>query len=210
MTTGTLAKSERSDLCDLLEVVGPDAPTLCEGWNALDLAAHLVVRERRIDTGPGLLIQALAGWTDKVRVAAKARGLETLVEQIRSGPPAYSPMRYLDDAVNGVEYFIHHEDIRRAQSGWEPRSLPAALEEELWKRSSRGAKLIMRRVPVGVVLERPDGASVVVRSNEPSVAVVGPPGEIALFTSGRQSAARVELRGDADAVERFRSSKLGI
>jgi len=206
----SLAKSERILLCDLLDSVGPDAPTLCEGWTTLDLAAHLVVRERRIDSGPGLLIPALAGWTDRVRTGAKARGLQRLVEQIRTGPPVWSPMRWADNAVNGLEYFVHHEDIRRAQTGWEPRSLPSDLEDELWKRVSGGAKMSMRRAPVGVVLERPDGTSVTAREAQPSVAVVGPSGEIALFTSGRTSAARVELRGDADAVTSLRSAKLGV
>jgi len=51
---------------------------------------------------------------------------------------------------------------------------------------------------------------VVARSAEPSVAVVGPPAEVALFTSGRQSAARVELRGDTGAVEQLRSAKFGV
>ncbi|MGD0448569.1 MAG: maleylpyruvate isomerase family mycothiol-dependent enzyme [Candidatus Dormibacteria bacterium] len=37
---------ERRELCDLLIQVGPDAPTLCEGWTTSDLAAHLVLRER--------------------------------------------------------------------------------------------------------------------------------------------------------------------
>jgi hypothetical protein len=68
----------------------------------------------------------------------------------------------------------------------------------------------MRRSPVGVVLQRPDGISVVARSGQPSVAVVGPPEEIALLTSGRQSAARVDLQGDADAVEQLRSAKFGV
>lgn len=210
MSTPSLARSERAALCDLLESVGPDAPTLCEGWTTLDLAAHLVVRERRIDTGPGLLVPALAGWTDRVRKQAKTRGLERLVKDIRSGPPPWSPMRWADEAVNGMEYFIHHEDIRRAQPGWEPRDLPADLDAELWKRVASGAKLAVRRAPVGVVLERPDGTSVVARSGEPSVAVVGAPSEIALFTSGRQSAARVEMRGDEEAVERLRQARLGV
>jgi uncharacterized protein (TIGR03085 family) len=210
VATVSLAKSERASLCDLLVAVGPDAPTLCEGWTTLDLAAHLVVRERRIDSGPGLVVPALAGWTNRVRTQAKSRGLERLIEQIRSGPPKFSPMRLVDESVNGMEYFIHHEDVRRAQAGWEPRDLPSDLEAELWKRVASSAKLAMRRAPVGVVLERPDGISVVARSAEPSVEVVGRPAEVAMFSSGRQSAARVELRGDPAAVEQIRSARLGV
>ena len=43
----TFAKRERLLLADLLEAEGPEAPTLCEGWSTRDLAAHLIVRERR-------------------------------------------------------------------------------------------------------------------------------------------------------------------
>jgi uncharacterized protein (TIGR03083 family) len=45
----TLARAERAALCDLFDEVGPDAPTLCAGWTTRDLAAHLVIRERRAD-----------------------------------------------------------------------------------------------------------------------------------------------------------------
>ena len=58
---------ERARLADALAATDPDAPTLCEGWTARDLAAHLVVRERRPDTTPGLMLRPLAGWTDRVR-----------------------------------------------------------------------------------------------------------------------------------------------
>ncbi len=64
-----LAQQERQGLCDLFVELGPDAPTLCDGWTASDLAAHLVVRERRPDSGPGLVWPPLAGYTDKVRRA---------------------------------------------------------------------------------------------------------------------------------------------
>ena len=53
MNTTRHARAERASLCDLLAEVGPDAPTLCEGWTTALLAAHLVVRERRPDGGPG-------------------------------------------------------------------------------------------------------------------------------------------------------------
>ena len=55
MTPPTLAQQERNTLCDLFVELGSEAPTLCEGWSTADLAAHLVVRERRPDSGPGLV-----------------------------------------------------------------------------------------------------------------------------------------------------------
>ena len=41
MTKRELAQSERQQLCDLFEEVGPDQDTLCEGWTTAHLAAHL-------------------------------------------------------------------------------------------------------------------------------------------------------------------------
>ncbi len=61
------AQLERQTLSQLFDQLGPDAPTLCSGWTTLDLAAHLVVRERRPDSGPGLVWPPMAGYTDRVR-----------------------------------------------------------------------------------------------------------------------------------------------
>ena len=67
MTAPSLAQQERATICDLFAELGPEAPTLCEGWTTADLAAHLVVREHRPDSGPGIVWPRLAGYTDKVR-----------------------------------------------------------------------------------------------------------------------------------------------
>jgi uncharacterized protein (TIGR03085 family) len=109
-----------------------------------------------------------------------------------------------------MEYFIHHEDARRAQPGWEPRDLSPEVEQVLWKRVLSGVRLAVRKAPVGVVLEQTDGSTKVVKRTEPSVTVVGPSAEIALFTSGRKSAARVEFRGDEHAIESLKAAKLGL
>jgi hypothetical protein len=42
------------------------------------------------------------------------------------------------------------------------------------------------------------------------VTVTGEPGELLLFAYGRQEAARVELEGDKDAVERALAARLGL
>src|ERR1700754_3004842 len=44
-------RSERQKLADLFASLGPDAPTMCTGWATRDLAAHLVIRERRHRAG---------------------------------------------------------------------------------------------------------------------------------------------------------------
>ena len=120
----TVAQRERAALVATMREVGPDAPTLCEGWDVRDLAAHLVVRERRLDAAPGIVIPAFAGYTERVqRQVAASTDWDVLLDKIASGPPLLSPFKLLDPIANMDEMFIHHEDVRRAQPDWEPRPL---------------------------------------------------------------------------------------
>jgi hypothetical protein len=57
-----LARQDRLALCDLFDELGPDAPTLNEGWSTADLAADLVARDRRPDSVPGLLAATRLSW----------------------------------------------------------------------------------------------------------------------------------------------------
>ncbi|WP_219467606.1 TIGR03085 family metal-binding protein [Nonomuraea rhizosphaerae] len=208
----THARSERAALCDLFDLLGPDAPTLCAGWATYDLAAHLVLRERRPDAMGGIALKPLAGYTASVQNGLKAKHpYPELVGLVRKPGGVYGLLSFLDDAVNTIEYFVHHEDVRRAQPGWEPRELPADLEELLWKRVAGGGKLMLRKSPVGVVLHRLGGGVTLGGAQQgPKVEVTGRAGELVLFCFGRQEHAKVELNGDADAVARLRSAKLGI
>ncbi|MBO0732342.1 MAG: TIGR03085 family protein [Acidimicrobiaceae bacterium] len=203
------AQAERHALADLMLQVGPDAPTLCEGWKTADLAAHLVTRERRPDAGIGLVLPAASSYTERVQRGIRdGREWPDLVEMVRSGPPA--PLRPLDESINTVEYFIHHEDVRRAQSGWEPRVLGAELDQALWSRLRRMSRLLLLRAPGGLVLDAPGFGQVRKNGQANGVTVTGPPSELLLFASGRKDAARVELAGDDVSVERIRQAKLGL
>ena len=70
MTDASLAARERARLADLLDEVGPDAPTCCEGWTTAHLAAHLVVRDGRPDALPGfglsMGIERFAQWPTSI------------------------------------------------------------------------------------------------------------------------------------------------
>jgi uncharacterized protein (TIGR03085 family) len=196
------ARAERRLLCDLLERVGPGAPTLCQGWTTGDLAAHLVVRERRPDAQPGLVVPLLAGHTGRVqRKITQQRPFPRLIEELRQGPPAWSPFAVpaVDKAANTVEFFVHHEDVRRAQPGWAPRELPAALEEELWRRL-RMSRFTLRRLPVEVTLAEPNGRTQRVTKGGRQARVHGLPSELTLWAGGRKGIARVDLTGEAEAV----------
>jgi uncharacterized protein (TIGR03085 family) len=206
VTPPSLAQQERTTLCDLLLEHGPDAPTLCEGWATADLAAHLVVRERRPDSGPGLVWAPLAGYTDRVRRAARDRTpWEKLVETVRRGPPLL--LRPFDGPMNTIEYFIHVEDVRRAQGGWEPRALSAALADALWARVGPGG--MAKRVPATIAITSP-GRAEKESGTGPRLTLQGDPGELTMFGAGRQGAARVELRGDEALAARLRAASLGI
>ncbi|WP_432096645.1 TIGR03085 family metal-binding protein [Streptomyces sp. bgisy100] len=208
----THAKRERLLLAELLESAGPVAPTLCEGWNTRDLAAHVVVRERRGDAAVGILLKPLALRLERVQAEFAAKPYEELLHLIRTGPPALSPygLKQIDEAANTVEFFIHAEDVRRAQPDWSPRELDPVFSDALWSRLEKVARLLGRRSPVGLVLRRPDGRTAVAHRGTPVVTVTGEPGELLLFAFGRQGVARVELEGDKEAVARAYEAKLGV
>ncbi|HEY1319429.1 MAG TPA: TIGR03085 family metal-binding protein [Streptosporangiaceae bacterium] len=201
----TFARDERAALSARFEESGPDAPTLCDGWQTRDLAAHLVLRERRPDAALGIVGRPLAGYTKRVQEGLAARTpYPRLIELIRTGPPSASIFRlpWLDDQVNTVEFFVHHEDVRRAADGWKPRELSPGLTDSLWRRL-RGAKLLFRRAPVGVELVRDDlpaGASspqvrITARARTPVVTITGHPAELTLWAMGRTTAAQVRIDG---------------
>jgi uncharacterized protein (TIGR03085 family) len=207
------SRLERAALADLLEDLGPDAPTLCGDWDTRDLAAHLVARDRRPDSGPGLVVPALAGWTEKVRRDVRDdSGYAELVELVRTGPPIWSPvgLPFVESASNTVEYYIHHEDVRRAQPGWTPRALSKGLEDSLWNRLRATARLMLRSAPVGVRLVTPDGREVTAKSDEPLVTLTAAPSELILYCAGRQAVARVNADGDPDAIARLAKATLRI
>jgi uncharacterized protein (TIGR03085 family) len=208
----THARAERSALCDLLDRLGPDAPTLCTGWTTSDLAAHLAVRERRPDAMPGIALKPLAGYTASVMNGLKARlPYPQLVSLVRRPGGVYGLVPALDTAVNTLELFVHHEDVRRAQPSWEPRELSPELETLIWKRVATGARLMLRKSPVGVVLHRLGGGVALGGPKGGSrVEVTGRAAELLMFCFGRQEHTRVELTGDPADVEALRAASLGV
>jgi uncharacterized protein (TIGR03085 family) len=194
----TFPERERAELADLLDTLGPEAPTCCEGWTTAHMAAHLVVRDRRPDALPGYgteeagLGGPLASWShrleDRLRAATP---FPDVVARLRSGPPLWSPMGWPPVArmFNLAEYAIHHEDVRRAQPGWAPRRLPREVQDELWT----PATLFARRARGGVVLRRTDVDGVEQRIGSGARTVAGEPMELLLWAAGRRDVARVTV-----------------
>ncbi len=204
----TYAQDERAALAALLDETGPDGPTLCAGWQTRDLAAHLVLRERRPDAAAGVAGGPLAGYTARVQQQYLERyPYSELIRLFQAGPPRISPFAIpgADAAANTVEYFVHHEDVRRAGAEWTERELPGPLSELLWKRLKQ-SRLFLRSAPTGIVLAREDGGKldlIVAKTAAPNVTVTGPPAELTLWAMGRVSAARVTLDGPPEAVAKL-------
>ncbi|EHB56012.1 Conserved hypothetical protein CHP03085 [Mycolicibacterium rhodesiae JS60] len=205
----SVAQRERAALVAALRDVGPDAPTLCAGWDARDLAAHLMVREYRVDAAPGILIPRFAGHTARVQDdVAEHTDWDVLVDKVAAGPPLYSPLKLVDSVANVAEMFIHHEDIRRAQPNWEPRTLDADLAGRLRRTLAMMGRLTLAKMPARVQLRTPDGETLLVAGRGPAVTVTGTPQELLLFATGRL--ARVDFSGDAAAVTAVQDAPKGL
>lgn len=201
----SFAQRERERLAQLLIDVGPEAPTLNEGWKTRDLAAHLYIRERKPLGAAGIFVPLAKGALEKETERQKARDYATVVREWAAGPPAL--IKPFDSAMNTSEHFIHHEDVRRGGAGAGPREFSGAVDKQLLKLAKRFGSLSLRKSEVPVVLTPPKLPPVTV-GGKPGVAergddvlrVLGEPGELLLWVSGRD-AAQVEFRGRTDVVE---------
>jgi uncharacterized protein (TIGR03085 family) len=191
------AERERADLADLLDQLGPDAPTCCGDWTTADLAAHLAVRDRRPDALLGFGLEEVAGngplpaWAHRLeRRLRDSTPYADVVAQVRSGPPVWSVLAWPGGrSFNVPEFAIHHEDVRRAQPEWAPRTLSRADQDALWTATA----VFGRRVRGGVVLRRTDVDGVERRIGDGGRTVAGEPMELLLWTSGRRDVARITV-----------------
>ncbi len=217
----TFAQSERAELCALFEVVGPDASTLCEGWNTHDLATHLWIRENDPIGATGILAKPLAGLLERRMAEVKQRwDFTELVTRIRNGPARLSVFAIpgVDEGANSTEFFIHHEDVRRAADSVPPRrELEPDVEEWMWRRLKLLGRAWFRRAPVSVVLERSDSAR---ENREPDtiramggssiVTLVGPPSELMLYANGRRAVAEVAVVGEPETIAALDATDLRV
>jgi uncharacterized protein (TIGR03085 family) len=201
---------ERRALASTFATIDPEQPTLCHGWTVRHLLAHLVQRER----------QPLARLADQlsrpepghekrlgklVDSARTAEGYEALLARFARGPSRLSPLTWADEAVNFLEYVIHHEDVRRGGPPLGARTLPGKEQDAIWARLRTLARFGFRRAPVGVTLALPSGQRQPVHHGDNGVVLTGDPVELLLYTSGRREAADVELTGAPEPLERFRA-----
>jgi uncharacterized protein (TIGR03085 family) len=204
---------ERQKLCDLFVAVGPDAPTLLEPWSARDLAAHLVLREHDYLAAPGLVLPGRWRRLAARRTAELAeRDFGWLVDRVMSGPPpGFFRLGWVRRFPNLNEFFVHHEDVRRANGGG-LRSNEPGLDAALWSNAARAAWLLARRLPgVGLELEWAGTRERVrARRGEPRARLVGRPGELLLYLFGRQAVAEVEVAGEPAAIAAVLETTFGM
>jgi uncharacterized protein (TIGR03085 family) len=210
MSAAEILRAERAAMCDTFEAVGPDAPTLCEGWTASDLAAHLIVREHRPDALPGVVIGGpFASHTERLMEQAKAKGYPAMIATMRTGLPwlyRVGPGAF----ANVMENWIHHEDVRRA-NGQGPRPPDAEVDAFLWRTLGLSGRIAARKVrPFGLELDAGSGRHRVPGAANPRVVMRGAPGEIVLYLSGRKAGSRVVLDGPADALQALDEAKFGL
>ncbi|QNV37014.1 TIGR03085 family metal-binding protein [Rothia terrae] len=202
MDAGSMVTAERHVLADALFNAGPDAPTLCEGWQTRHLLAHLILRESKPDAVAGIALPFLADRTDRLtnEYADKLRDEDVYEDAINTFVelPGYFKMRenrpQLDANMNLIEYFVHIEDIRRAEEHWEPRKLQPEIQQKMWSALTKRARLMAgKKYPNGLVLAAPgyspDSVTVISpKSGQRATVLTGEPGELVLYLFGREQA----------------------
>lgn len=195
------AAAERQRLATTLLALGPDAPTLCEGWTAHHLAAHLVIRENDPVAAAGMFVPLFRNRLERAMAKQLNRDFEDVVGQWGRGPQGI--WKVMDSRANVLEHFVHHEDVRRPH-GLQPRSFSTADAAELY-RAFASASWLFRRSTAAVELWPAGHVPILCgdRSSSHRVQVFGELGELVLFANGRP-ALGVDWVGDGSLVQQLR------
>ena len=213
-----VSRAERHALCDTFLELGPEAPTLCDPWLTRDLAAHLVLRERRPDLAAGMWVAPLKGHLERGQAEIAGGDWAQLVERVRTGPPWWTPMHFakVDALVNTSEFVIHHEDVLRGDGAVGPRrEVPQRTARAVLSALRSGGSLMFRRCEVGVRLVAPGAEPITAGSKSAAAAgrvvtVTGAPVELLLLAAGRMRVAEVAFDGSPEDVEALKNARLGV
>ena len=210
-----MSRTERAALCNSALEAGQDAPTLCDGWAVKDLVIHLLIRERDPIGATAIMVPQLDRFAQRSANRLAEQDFSALVERVRNGPPKWSPMAIpkVDQLLNSLEYFVHHEDIRRATPGWEPRELTDREQRVLFKGAATAGKQFVRSVGVPVQIRWTDGErerEAVLSAGDDPVVITGEPAELTMFLFGRDQHTGLKFEGPQAGIDALQSGDLGI
>lgn len=206
-----LSDVERIALKDALLLKGPDAPTLCGEWTTRDLAVHLYVREQHPLSNLKAQLPFGGNASDDLTAKTAQRSFEEVVEEWAAGPKGMNPWRALDSIGNGMEHYIHHEDVLRgaAESSADVDVRPLLPEHK--KQLLRILKLLAPRLvksPRPVVLWPTGLPRIVLHEGRGVTAegadvcrVSGEVGELLLWVSGRDIV-KLTFDGNQEGITR--------
>ncbi|QGU07647.1 hypothetical protein COCCU_08615 [Corynebacterium occultum] len=204
----SFSAAERARLAELMLNLGPDAPTLCEGWDTQDLAVHLYIRENVPTGAAGIFLPPFKSLLERAEKKQYARSFEEVVRDWAAGPQGLSPWRLLDGVANTAEHFVHLEDVRRGGGVVEPRDFSERVSSELYGILKMMAKRMLAKSPVPVILLADGQPPLVVadsrgvsESGDDVLRISGAVGELLLWVFGRD-AVKVEISGDPEVLGR--------
>ncbi|MDO5736515.1 MAG: maleylpyruvate isomerase family mycothiol-dependent enzyme [Propionibacteriaceae bacterium] len=193
MSTG-LRNLHLTQLCDALDSVPPTAPTLCEGWDAHDLAIHLWVLKRDPLSWPGIAVPAFAAATQRRAEHVRRRwDYERLVAELRhqGGAMACMPLDRWEGHRHALgEYYIHTEDLRRANN-LPRRTQTAETEDALWLRAHTAGRQLWMLGRDTISVASPHRDAFTLGRGAPTAQVTGLPSEVILWIYGRGDVADV-------------------
>ena len=132
-----------------------------------------------------------------------------LVERFRSPWVVPFGVPGVEQLWNTLEFFVHHEDIRRAQPGWTRRSLPESDEQTLWSYLKVTGRGLARPAGVPLRMEWEDATATLRGGDDPVVLRGAAVGDRAGAPGPGAGRRRWSTTGRADAVERVRGADLG-
>jgi len=202
--------ASRAALVAALYAAGPNEPTLVEHWQTQHLAAAVYLRENPhhvTSRGSADSQATLNSVIEQLGNESSSRkAFYNLVRRIADGPeepPAPARKSWLSRLRSAVtprrqeteslllHFFVHTEDIRRAQTRWAPRKLTDDYADALFEQLREHARKYYANAKTGYVLIRTNGERIVAKRGTAQTFVTGPAGELVLHALGRPDHALV-------------------